>query len=127
VSTIQAGNAIRDEKIQGPDVLDIEKYPTIDYASSGLRDLGGGNYTLEGDLTLHGITRPVPLSLSFGGVIVDTWGKQRLGVTATGEIERDKFDAGQWAHAALASGGFMVPFGVKVTLDIEATLDVPES
>lgn len=126
VSTIRTGNAVRDEKIQGPDVLDMEKYPTIDYASTGLRDLGDGKYTLEGNLTLHGITRPVPLSLSFGGVIVDTWGKQRLGVTATGEIERDQFDAGEWAHAPLASGGFMVPSKVKVTLDIEATRDVPE-
>jgi polyisoprenoid-binding protein YceI len=127
VSTIRTGNAIRDEKIQGPDVLDMEKYPTIDYASIGLSDNGGGQYTLEGSLTLHGITRPVPLSIRFGGVIVDTWGKQRLGVTATGDIERDEFGAGEWAHAPLASGGFMVPSKVKVTLDIEATRDVPES
>ncbi|MCL2394944.1 MAG: YceI family protein [Acidimicrobiaceae bacterium] len=126
VSSIRTGNAIRDEKIQGPDVLDMEKYPTIDYASSGLKDLGGGKYTLEGSLTLHGITRPVPLSVSFGGVIVDTWGKERLGVTATGDIDRDEFGAGEWAHAPLAGGGFMVPSKVIVTLDIEATRDMPE-
>jgi polyisoprenoid-binding protein YceI len=127
VSTIRTGNAIRDEKIQGPDVLDMEKYPTIDYASSGLKELGKGKYTLEGNLTLHGITRPVPLSVSFGGVIVDTWGKDRLGLTATGDIDRDEFGAGEWAHAPLASGGFMVPSKVIVTLDIEATRDVPEA
>jgi hypothetical protein len=74
-------------------------------------------------LTIHGITRDVSLDLVFNGVVTDTWGKQRLGVTATTELSRDDFGAGEWGHDVLPGGGFMVPHRLKVTLDIEATKD----
>jgi polyisoprenoid-binding protein YceI len=127
VSTITTGNAARDEKIQGPDVLDIEHFKTIDFRSNSLRELGENHYALDGELTLHGVTRPVTLDLTVNGVVEDTWGKTRLGLTATTDLQRDEFGSGDWGHRALAAGGFMVPHSVQVTLEIEATKDEPEA
>jgi polyisoprenoid-binding protein YceI len=122
VSTLTTANKVRDEKILGPDVLDAGQYPTIDFASRALRAAPGG-YELDGDLTLHGITRPVTLALTPHGVITDTWDKTRVGLTATTEIQRSDFDVLKFGYVALAAGGFMVPDSVRVTLEIEATRD----
>jgi len=122
VSTLTTANKVRDEKILGPDVLDAAQFPTIDFASGALRAADGG-YQLDGDLTLHGITRPVTLALTPHGVITDVWGKTRLGLTATTQIQRSDFDVLKWGHVALAAGGFMVPDAVRVTLEIEAVRD----
>ena len=56
-------------------------------------------------------------------MITDVWGKTRLGLTATTQIQRSDFDVLKWGHVALAAGGFMVPDAVRVTLEIEAVRD----
>ena len=127
VATLTTANKFRDEKILGPDVLDAKQFPTIDFASTGLREVSPGKYALDGDLTIHGITRAATLDLTVNGVITDTWGKTRLGVTASTEIKRSDFDVLKFGYVALAAGGFMVPDSVQVTLEIEATHEEPNS
>jgi polyisoprenoid-binding protein YceI len=127
VSTLTTANKSRDEKILGPDVLDAEQFPTIDFASNRLREVSPGMYALDGDLTIHGITRPATLDVTVNGVITDTWGKTRLGVTASTEIKRSDFDVLKFGYVALAAGGFMVPDSVHVTLELEATREEPSS
>ncbi len=122
-ATITTGNAVRDEKLLGPDVLDVASYPTIDYSSRAMTQSSPGRYAVEGDLTIHGITRPVTLDLVVHGVITDTWEKTRLGITATAEIKRSDFGVLKFGHVPLAAGGFMVPDAVRITLDVEATRD----
>jgi polyisoprenoid-binding protein YceI len=124
-STIATGNKMRDEKILGPDVLDVAKYPTIDFSSRALREESPGRYALDGDLTMHGITRPVTLDLTVHGVITDVWNKTRLGLTATAELKRGDFDVQKFGYVPLAAGGFMVPDSLEVSLEIEATRDEP--
>jgi polyisoprenoid-binding protein YceI len=122
-STLTTGNKVRDEKILGPDVLDVAEYPTIDFASRGVRELLPGHYEVDGDLTMHGITQPVTLDLTVNGVITDVWDKTRLGLTAVTDIKRSDFDVLKWGHVALAAGGFMVPDSLQVTIELEATRD----
>jgi polyisoprenoid-binding protein YceI len=122
-ATISTANAMRDQKIQGPDVLDVGQYPTIDFASRSVKEASPRAYTVAGDLTMHGVTRPVVLDLTVRGVITDTWGKRRLGLTATTTIKRSDFDVLEFGHVALAAGGFMVPDALSVSLEIEATRD----
>jgi polyisoprenoid-binding protein YceI len=122
-ATLTTGNAVRDEKVLGADVLDVATYPTIEFTSHALSESTPGSYALAGDLTIHGVTRPVTLDLVFHGVITDTWGKERLGLTATAEIQRSDFGVLKFGHVPLAAGGFMVPDTVRVALDIEATRD----
>lgn len=124
-STIATGNKIRDEKIQGPDVLDVARYPAIDFSSRAVREESPGRYAVDGDLTMHGITKAVILDLSVNGVITDVWNKNRLGLTATTEIKRSEFDVLKFGHVPLAGGGFMVPDSLQVTIEIEATRDEP--
>jgi polyisoprenoid-binding protein YceI len=113
----------RDAKVRGVEVLDVERFPRIEFVSTRLRQLSEQNYELDGRLRMHGISKDISLDLVFNGVVEDNWGKPRLGVTATADLQRDDFGVGAWGHVALKAGGFMVPERVDVTLDIEATLD----
>lgn len=123
VSTITTGHPLRDEKVLGPDVLDAGKYPSIDFVSRAVTENAPGRYTVSGDLTIHGVTRPATLDAAVRGVIHDSWGKTRLGLAATTQIKRSDFDFLQFGHLALDSGGFMVPDNVRIALDLEATRD----
>ena len=123
VSTLTTLNPVRDSKMRGPELLDVKRYPTIEFVSTGLWSSGENYYELGGRLTIHGVTKDVSLDLAFNGVVTDTWGKQRLGVTATTELSREDFGAGEWGHVLLPSSSFMVPHHLSVTLDIEATKD----
>jgi polyisoprenoid-binding protein YceI len=122
-ATITTANAMRDERIHGPDVLDVAKYPTIDFSTTGVTETGPGRYSVAGELTMHGLTRPVTLDLAVRGVITDTWGKTRMGLAASTTLKRSDFDVLKFGHVALAAGGFMVPDTLRVTLEIEATRD----
>lgn len=122
-ATITTGNAMRDEKIHGPDVLDVAQYPTIDFASRAVTQAAPDRYAVDGELSMHGLTRPVTLDLGIRGVVTDTWGKSRMGLTATTMISRGDFDVLKFGHVALAAGGFMLPDALRVTLEIEATRD----
>jgi len=124
-ATITTGNALRDEKVLGPDVLDVAGYPTIDFSSRKVTATAPGRYAVEGNLTIHGVTQPATLDLMVHGVVTDTWGKLRLGLTATAEIQRSDFGVLKFGHVPLAAGGFMVPDTVRVALDLEATRDQP--
>lgn len=125
--TLTTANPVRDGKIQGPDVLDVDNHPTIDFTSKALRLEAGGSRLLDGELTLRGVTRPVTLEITYRGTVTDIWSKERMGMTVTTEIRRSDFGAGDWGHVALAGGGFMVPDNVRVTMEIESTLDVPDA
>jgi polyisoprenoid-binding protein YceI len=122
-ATVTTLNPVRDAKIHGPEVLDVERYATIDFRSTGLRRLDANHYQVDGPLTLHGVTKEITLEMTYNGAIVDTWGKRRLGVTAEAVLARDDFGSGEWGRVALVGGGFLVPSRVEVTMDIEATLD----
>jgi polyisoprenoid-binding protein YceI len=126
-TTLATGSAVRDGKIKGPEVLDTEHFPTIEFRSDApLRETGPDAYDVDGLLTLHGVTKPVTLALRFNGVITDSWGKTRLGVTAQVTLRRDEFGAGEFGYHPLPLGGIMVPHAVAVTLEIEATKDEEE-
>jgi polyisoprenoid-binding protein YceI len=122
-ATVTTGNAMRDEMVRGPDVLDVASYPTIDFSARAPTESSPGRYALDGELTIHGVTKPVTLELTLHGVITDTWGKRRLGLTATTKISRSDFGVLEWGHVPLAAGGYMVPDAVRIDLDIEATHD----
>ena len=117
VASFDTGNPDRDAHIRSADFLDLEQYPTMTYRSSGIRP-DGEDYVVDGELTLHGVTRPVPLHLEVGGVTTDPYGNLRLGLSATGEINRRDF--GIDITMPLEAGGVVVGDKVKISLDIAA-------
>ena len=89
-----------DELVRGPDLLESERFPEIVFASRQLRATGKSTGEMDGDLTIHGQTRPVTLGVTFnGGAPNPLTGKHTLGFSATGHFSRSEFGLGRWYPA----------------------------
>jgi len=119
LSSIDTGSEQRDGHLRSPDFFDTENHPQMTYRSTGLR-ADGGDFVLEGELTLKGVTRSVPLKLEINGFGPDAYGGTRAGFTATGQINRSDFGI-TW-NAAIEGGGVVVADKVDLHLEIEAIL-----
>ena len=116
---IVTGQEQRDAHIRSADFFDVENHPTMSYHSTGVRAHGDG-YVVDGQLTLRGVTKDVPLALELNGFGPDPYGGTRAGFTATAEISRSDF--GITYNAAIEGGGVVVGDKVTIQLEIEAVL-----
>ncbi|GHA52035.1 hypothetical protein GCM10010372_59960 [Streptomyces tauricus] len=117
--SIDTGNAMRDGHLKSPDFLDVERHPEITFVSTGLTPATGSDrWTVHGDLTLHGVVRPVDLDLAYLGTGADPWGGTRAAFRATTELRREDFamNYNQVVQAGIAAIGTTL----KVELDIQA-------
>jgi polyisoprenoid-binding protein YceI len=89
-NSIDTNNPTRDDDLRSSNFFEVDKYPTIDYRSTGVRHTEDG-FDLDGELTIHGVTRPVTLVLDVNGFTKDPYGNTRAGFSATGEIDRTDF------------------------------------
>jgi polyisoprenoid-binding protein YceI len=119
MASVDTANEQRDEHLRSPDFFDVERFPTMDFVSRSVRP-DGDDYVLTGDLTLHGVTRPIDLHLEFNGTSSDPWGGTRVGFSATTELNRRAF--GIDINLPLDGGGVVVGDKVRVELEIEAVL-----
>jgi polyisoprenoid-binding protein YceI len=119
-ASIDTGDANRDEHLRSPDFLDVEHHPQISYRSIAVRP-DGNKWTVEGLLTVKGVTREVAMSVEFCGAQPDPWGNVRAGFHANTEIDREDFDI-TW-NQMLESGGFLVGKGIRVEIDAELVLE----
>lgn len=106
----------RDQHLRSADFFDVETYPTIDFVSTGVR-LEGGDFLVDGDLTIRGTTKPVTFDVDFGGFGSDPWGNYKAGATAKTVINREDF--GLTWNAALETGGVLVGKDVTIELDLQ--------
>ena len=114
--SINTGIAKRDEHLRSPDFFDAKKYPNISFKSTKVTNAVGDNAKLEGDLSIHGVTKPIVLDLEFAGSVKDPKGKgDRVGVTATGHLSRLDYGVGP-SSGTIAS---MVGNDVDITIEIE--------
>jgi polyisoprenoid-binding protein YceI len=116
--SIDTGNKIRDDHLRSADFLDVASYPQIEYSGASVTPAGGDRWTVEGNLTLRGTTKPVPLDLTYLGTSPDPWGGQRAAFRATAELRRKDF-AMDW-NQVLPTGSVLVGWVMQVTLNIEA-------
>lgn len=117
VSTVSTREEARDKHLKSPDFFDVEKYPAFTFKSTGVKKTDQG-LDVTGELTIHGVTKPVVLHVS--GVtneIKDPFGMLRRGATATTVINRKDF--GMTWNKSLDGGGVVVGDEVTITLDIE--------
>jgi polyisoprenoid-binding protein YceI len=119
MGSIDTNNEQRDGHIRYGDFFDAATYPTMSYRSLRVRPSGDG-YVVEGDLTLHGVTRRVDLALDVNGFTKDPYGGTRAGFTATTEIDRKDF--GINTNLPMDGGGAVVGDKVQISLEIEAIL-----
>ena len=115
-ASIDTREAQRDTHLKSAEFFDVEKFSTITFRSTRL-DGDGQAFKMIGDLTIHGVTRPITLDVTHEGRGKDPWGGERVGYAATGKIKRS--DYGLTWNAALETGGFLVGDDVKISLDIE--------
>jgi polyisoprenoid-binding protein YceI len=119
VTSFDTGNPQRDEHIRSADFLHATQFPTMTYRSSGLR-WDGDKLVADGELTLHGITRQVPLAVELTGFGPDPYGGTRAGFSATAKINRKDF--GIDTELPLDGGGVVIGDTVQISVDIEAVL-----
>jgi len=118
-SSIDSRVERRDADLKSPNFLDVAKYPTITFKSTKVEAAGPGKWKVTGDLTLHGVTKPVALDVeSSGKPIQDPMGNTRAGASATTKINRSDF--GLTYNKVLESGGVMVGDEVAISIDVEA-------
>ena len=78
-ASVDSNYAERDKHLRSKDFLDVSKYPTAQFKSTGFTELGGGKAKLTGDFTLHGVTRPITIDVTANGAGNDPWGGYRRG------------------------------------------------
>jgi polyisoprenoid-binding protein YceI len=94
-ATINTEIEKRDNHLKSPDFFDVAKYPTMNFVSTGITKGAGANrYKVTGNLTLHGVTKPVTMDLWYRGTIAGQGGKEVAGFQLTGEIKRSDFSFG---------------------------------
>lgn len=117
-TTISTRNEKRDAHLKSPDFFDVEKFPTITFKSSEVKAAGKGKFKVAGDLTLHGVTKPVVLDVESASTEAkDPYGNIKRGAVATTKLNRKDFGL-SW-NAALETGGVAVSDEVVVTIDLE--------
>jgi polyisoprenoid-binding protein YceI len=117
VRGIDTRNADRDTHLKGPDFFDVAQYPNVTFSSTRIEGRGGNEYSVTGDLTIHGVTRPVTLEVELTDAVADPWGNVKRGAAATGKINRKDFGL-NW-NAAMEAGGVVVGEQVDVTIELE--------
>jgi polyisoprenoid-binding protein YceI len=117
-ASIDTAEAQRDEHLRSADFFDVTVYPEITFASTAITPTAEDEFTIVGDLTMHGVTRSVSLKASVEGLETDPWGQERVGLEVTGQLSRGDF--GMKFNQALGSGNMLVSDTVKLSLDISA-------
>ena len=115
LSTINTGQEQRDAHIRSADFFEVEKHPHMTFASTGIR-VDGGDFKLDGDLTLKGVTKPVSFDLEVNGFGPDSYGGTRVGFSATAEINRKEFGL---SFNAVRDGRIVVSEDIQITLEGE--------
>ncbi|HEX6820169.1 MAG TPA: YceI family protein [Ktedonobacterales bacterium] len=122
-ASIDTGQEQRDAHLRSADFFDAAQYPTLTFTSKAIEQLGDDHYKVIGDLTMHGVTREVPLDVTFEGEIRDLQGKRRASYSMTAAINRKDFGL-NW-NVALESGGWLVSETVKIAIEVEVIEAVP--
>jgi len=117
-ASITTGVDKRDAHLRSPDFFDVAKFPTLTFASTSFTRVADGKYKVSGELTMHGVTKPIVLEVDAPATEVkDMMGTWKRGATATTTLNRKDFGL-NW-NKALESGGVLVSDTVNVTIELE--------
>ena len=118
-STIDTREPQRDTHLKSADFFEVEKFPALEFVSTRIEG-APRDFTIHGNLTIHGVTRDIALKAEFEGRGADPWGGQRIGYSAFATISRKDF--GLTWNAALETGGVAVGDEVRIELNVQAVL-----
>ncbi|KAB8190230.1 polyisoprenoid-binding protein [Nonomuraea phyllanthi] len=117
-ASITTGVADRDGHLRSDDFLSVEKFPEITFRNGRVVSHSGDEFTVVGDLTIRDVTRPVELTVEYGGAGTTPWGGTVWGFSITAEFDREDF--GLTWNQALETGGVLVGKKVKIEIEGEA-------
>lgn len=116
IDSISTGNEQRDGHLKSADFFDAANHPQLKFESTSFSKKGD-DYELQGNLTIRGTTRPITMSVEFGGVQTDMYGRTVAGFELTGKIKRLEYGL-QW-NAVTEAGGVVVSDEVKLVANVE--------
>ncbi|MFN8185312.1 MAG: YceI family protein [Candidatus Nanopelagicales bacterium] len=119
MASVDSGTTDRDAHLKSADFFDVETYPTMSFASTGVKQTDGDEFILLGDLTIKDVTRPVEIEVELDGIVTDPFGNTRAGFEGEAEISRKDF--GLTWNVPLDAGGVLVSDKIKIQLDVSAT------
>lgn len=119
MASIDTRDEARDNHLRSSDFFETDKYPQMTFVSTAVKP-AGSDFSVTGDLSIHGVTRTVELALEFNGVGPDPYGGQRAGFSASTEISRNDF--GIDLSMPLDGGGVVVGDRINISLEVEAVL-----
>ena len=123
LASIDTNNPQRDDDLRSSNFFETDTYPTTTFRSVGIRH-GEDGFDVNGELTLHVVTRPVTLALDVNGFTRDPYGGTRAGFSATTELNRGDF--GISTNIPMDGGGVVIGDRIQVFLAIEAVLNPPQ-
>ncbi len=116
MASVESGSQVRDDHIRSAELFDVATYPTATFRSTRV-EWRGGNGIVYGELTIHGVTREVPLEVSFEGYVRDPWGGDRAIYSARTKVNREDFGI-TW-NVALETGGVLVSKEIQIEIELE--------
>ncbi|MGO2745002.1 YceI family protein [Microbacterium sp.] len=119
VSSVDTKDEGRDGHLRSADFFDSENFPTMNFVSTGAR-VENGDFFVDGDLTIRGVSKPVSFEFEFGGFGQDPYGNYKAGASAKTVINREDF--GLTWNAALETGGVLVGKDITINLDLQGAL-----
>jgi polyisoprenoid-binding protein YceI len=110
---------LRDDHLRSAAFFDVKQYPTISFTSTNVEHVGGQNYQVTGNLTLHGVTKPITFDVAYRGQ--STLMGARTGLTAKATINRNDFGVGRGAAVQLVASSI-----ATIAIDLEAVQQAVE-
>lgn len=118
--SIDTSDKNRDEHLRSAEFFDAATYPKVVFTSTNMKHVSDENYLLHGNLTIHGVTKPVELKVEFGGVNTDPYGQTKAAASAVTKISRNDF--GLTWNTALETGGVLIGDEITINIDVQAVL-----
>jgi|688.fasta_scaffold20247_5 polyisoprenoid-binding protein YceI len=121
ITSVDTGIKQRDDHLKGADFFEADKFPEITFTSKSVKSTGNNTFDVLGNLSLHGVSKPATLKVTYDGSEKDPWGNQRAAFTGTTKINRKDFGL-SW-NKTLDSGNLLVGEDINITLEIEGILE----
>jgi polyisoprenoid-binding protein YceI len=119
IASISTGAEQRDGHLKSAEFFDAEQFPTLTFVSTSMTKTGDDNYNIAGNLTMHGVTKPLTLKAEHGGQMQDFYGQTKAGFELTGTIKRKEF--GLTWDGITEAGAIVVSDDVKLVMNIQLT------
>ena len=116
-ASIDTGIEARDNHLRSDDFFNSEKFPALVFKSTGMKNTGGNEFQLNGNLTIRDVTKPISLKVEFGGTATDPYGNFKAAFEVTGSLNRKEFGL-RW-DALTEAGGAVVSDEVKIHANVQ--------